>query len=77
MGYIEEVHKNNFKLIKKHGIKKGNTFQHKESKVIVEIESIHPLYGWVVGVPYCLKQDLSNIGEFEKVKLNEHGWIIK
>ena len=45
MGYIEEVHKENFAFIKKYNIEIGTVFTNGIDNEIVT--TIHPLYGWI------------------------------
>lgn len=67
---IDEVHKNNFEIIKKNNFKVGDILRHRSRKLST-ITHIHPIYGWVLtDASSCddnyLKQDWSNIKEFKK-----------
>ena len=64
---IEQTHANNFRLIRKYNLQKGVKLKHKKLNVFETIESIHPLYGWVVTDNHILRQDLSNIDEFTRL----------
>lgn len=69
---IEEQSNQAKARIAKYGLKAGMELRHKETKAIIRIVHIHSLYGWTlatdsVGCCPMLKQDLSNIDEFEKV----------
>lgn len=74
---IELVHKNNFDTIKKHNLRVGTKLKHKQNGSICIITHIHSLYGWVLSkniyLNYSdiLKQDLSNIKDFEVLNENE------
>ncbi len=67
---IEKTHKKNFKRIKESGIKKGDILINKKTLSKIKIESIHPLYGWVVSIPSELNQNLDNISDYEIVNKN-------
>lgn len=75
---INAIIKRNLMVVEKNHFEAGNLLKHKETGIIIEIEHIHKLYGWVewkkikqrechlvVGSFEGLKQDWSNIGEFE------------
>jgi hypothetical protein len=69
----------NFQKIKQHDIKVGQKWRHKQTKDIAEITLIHKDYGWVL-TDYdifrtCkrLKQDLSNINEWELIEGDSNG----
>lgn len=76
---INNTHKNNFKLINEHNLKVGDKFIRGDNSNNVDdgdkiiIRSIHPLYGWVCAYSdnepdkWAIKQDLSNIDDFNKV----------
>lgn len=66
-GYIEKVHEKTKALVEQHGIKVGQSFEHREKGFVCEVISVHPLYGWVVSNPPILHQDLSNILDFRKL----------
>lgn len=63
INYINLKIDNNLKIIENGGFKLGSLLKHKETGVVVEIKHIHKLYGWVTCLG--LKQDWSNIGDFE------------
>ena len=65
---IENVHKRNFILIKKYKLKVGTELANKKTGQFSTITSIHPLYGWVETSNSLLKQDMSNIKEFNILK---------
>ena len=45
---IEDVHKENLKLIKKYNIKVGTILREKDNPHNIQyITHIHPLYGWI------------------------------
>jgi len=45
---IEDIHKENLRLVKLHNIRPGTTLIHKDDKYPPEtVEHIHKLYGWV------------------------------
>jgi len=73
---IEEVHANNFRLIQKHGLKVGTELKAKGKDAYCQITHIHKLYGWVQTTNGCyppLKQDLSNLDEFEIIGGKQDG----
>jgi len=67
MGYIEGVHKKNFKRIKEHNIQLGQNWRHKGSGRECKITHIHSMYGWVVTEPYGFHGGMDNINEWERV----------
>lgn len=69
---IEEVHLNNFVVVKRLGLHVGMFLKSKSTPACWKITHIHPLYGWlsvdsVSDIHYCgcPRQDFSNINDFE------------
>lgn len=71
---IEEIHKNNFRLVQENNIKVGTELTNKITGQFSKVIHIHSLYGWVVTSPYDLRQDLVNLSEFE---INNRNLIIR
>ncbi len=68
MNNMDVIYEENFKRISQYNIQKGQIWKHKKSNCNCVIDSIHPLYGWVVSIPSIIHQDSGNISDFELVK---------
>lgn len=68
MNNMDVIYQENFKRISQYNIKKGQIWKYKKLEFDCTIHSIHPLYGWVVSIPYMIHQNSDNISDFELVK---------
>ncbi len=62
MGYIEEIHATNKKLIAENNIHIGTLFLRESDQRVEQVEHIHPKYGWLKtshGDRQKLPQDVS------------------